>query len=57
MDMKDVNRLKVQYRHVDSNVVWTEIFERNYQNKEDTRKEFEVEEEDEDPFGDYDDWK
>ena len=57
MDMKDVNRLKVQYRHVDSNVVWTEIFERNYQNKEVTRKEFEVEGEDEDPFGDYDDWK
>jgi len=69
MDMQDVNTLKVQYRHVDSNVVWTEIFKRTSINKEDknnvTNDQSEVEKEeeeydpfeDEDPFGDSDDWK
>ena len=70
MDMQDVNTLKVQYRHVDSNVVWTEIFKRSSINKEDKKNvskdqsEVEKEEEeynpfgdDEDPFGDSDDWK
>ena len=69
MDMQDVNTLKVQYRHVDSNVVWTEIFRRSSINKEDkknvTKDQSEVEKEeeydpfgdDEDPFGDFGDWK
>lgn len=68
IDMHNVNVLKVQYRHVDSNVVWKEVFERNVGNngkKEDTEEksgEKDDEEEDiwgdeDDGWGDEDDWK
>ena len=59
MDTENLNELKVEYRHFDSNVVWTEIFERSYNQNHvirDNSNNSKTEDEEEDIFGDYDDW-
>lgn len=62
IDMKEVNTLKVEYRHFDSNVVWKQVFIRqkiSSGNKveDELNDNSEEEYEEEDIWGDYDDWE
>lgn len=53
----DVDEMKVEYTHVDSNVVWKSVFRRNYADDKESEETENFDDNYDDLWGDDEDWK